>query len=111
MDLNPNASYYKAVLWAVENGITEGIDATHFGPDQTVTRGQFVTFLWRTAGKPAAVDDNPFVDLKPDAYYHDAVLWAAANGITVGMTQSTFGPDRPCTRGQVVTFLYRNFTR
>lgn len=111
VDLNPDAYYYKAVLWAVENGITEGIDATHFGPDQTVTRGQFVTFLWRTAGKPASVDDNPFVDLKPDAYYHDAVLWAAANGITVGMTQSTFGPDRPCTRGQVVTFLYRNFTR
>lgn len=111
VDLNPEAYYYKAVLWAVEKGITTGMDATHFGPDQTVTRGQFVTFLWRTAGTPASGDSNPFVDLKPGAYYCDAVLWAAANGITSGITQTTFGPDRPCTRGQVVTFLYRHFAR
>ena len=109
VDVASNRFYYKAVLWAYENGITAGIDATHFMPESTVTRGQFVTFLWRAEGKPAAGGSNPFTDLNPVRFYYDAVLWAAQNGIAAGTTATTFAPEGFCTRGQVVTFLYRNY--
>ena len=108
VDVGAGRFYYKAVLWAYENGITAGMDATHFAPEDTVTRGQFVTFLWRAEGKPAASGSNPFTDVNSGRFYYNAVLWAAQNGITSGMTPTTFAPDRTCTRGQVVTFLYRD---
>ena len=98
--------YYKAVLWALENGITAGINETQFAPDQTVTRGQFVTFLHRDENKPSYSVNNPFSDV-PNAYYYDAVLWAYENGVTAGINATEFAPEQSCTRGQVVTFLYR----
>ena len=99
--------YYDAVLWAVENGITSGTSATTFSPNATVTRAQNVTFLWRWAESPAAEQANPFVDVEEGKYYHDAVIWAAEQGITAGTTATTFSPDDPCLRSQIVTFLYR----
>lgn len=108
-DVAPGSYYYDAVLWAVEQGITNGLTATTFGPNATVNRGQVVTFLFRSA-KASPVDEaNPFSDVSESAYYSDAVLWAVANGITNGNTATTFGPTAPCTRGQIVTFLYRHF--
>lgn len=99
---------YKAVLWAVEKGITKGISATEFGPKQQCTRGQVATFLWRTLGQPTPdSSSHPFTDLKKDAFYYDAVLWAVEKGVTKGMTATTFAPGDSCTRGQIVTFLYR----
>ena len=108
-DLKSSEYYYKAVLWAVENGITAGLTKTTFAPDATVTRGQFVTFLHRAEGKPAYTASNPFTDLKTGEYYYDAVLWAVENGVTSGLKPTLFGPEEPCTRGQVVTFLYRAY--
>lgn len=108
-DIKENEYYYKAVLWAVEKGITSGLTATTFAPEQTVTRGQFVTFLHRAEGKPAYSVTNPFTDLKSGEYYYDAVLWALENEVTSGLKPTLFGPEEPCTRGQVVTFLYRNY--
>ncbi len=105
-DVSASAYYYDAVLWAVEQGITNGTSATTFGPDATVTRGQTVTFLWRYDGSPAA-SGSGFADVASDAYYADAVAWAASEGITSGTSATTFSPDNDCTRGQIVTFLYR----
>ena len=104
---DPEAYYYNAVLWAVENEITTGMDRTHFAPDSTVTRAQTVTFLWRLAGKSAAQAENPFADVAESSYYFAPVLWAVENNITTGMDKTHFAPDDPCTRGQIVTFLYR----
>ena len=107
-DLKPGAFYEKAVAWAVENRITNGTSATAFSPDKPCTRGQIVAFLYRFKESPAVEKaDSPFTDLKPGAFYEDAVAWAVANKITNGMTPTTFVPDATCTRGQVVTFLYR----
>ncbi|MDD6188602.1 MAG: S-layer homology domain-containing protein [Clostridiales bacterium] len=98
----------KAVLWAVENGITDGTgDGTTFSPDLTCTRDQTVTFLWRAAGKPAVTADKSFADVSADTYYYDAVDWAVANGVTDGTGNNFFSPENECTRGQSVTFLYR----
>ena len=105
-DVSSSAYYYDAVLWAVEQGITNGTSATTFGPDATVTRGQTVTFLWRYNGSPA-VSGSGFDDVAADAYYADAVAWAASEGVTSGTGATTFSPDNDCTRGQIVTFLYR----
>ena len=104
-----NTAYYKdAVLWAVEKGITSGTTATTFGPDASCTRAQMVTFLWRAAGSPEpTVQENPFADVKADAYYYKAVLWAVENGITSGTSATTFAPDAAVTRGQTVAFLHR----
>ena len=108
-DVKPSAYYYKAVLWAVENGITTGMSSTTFGPNNSCTRGQVVTFLYRDAGGSGSYGgQNPFTDVKSTAYYYDAVLWAVENGITTGMSATTFAPNNTCTRGQVVTFLYRS---
>ena len=111
-DVSPDAYYYKAVLWAVEKGITKGASDTTFAPDDTVTRAQFVTFLWRAANAPAASGTNPFTDVTDTgAYYYNAVLWAVGQGITAGTSATTFGPDDVCNRGQVVTFLCRYMTK
>lgn len=106
-DVVEGSYYYDAVLWAVENGITSGTSATTFSPNATVTRAQNVTFLWRWAESPAAEQANPFTDVAEGKYYHDAVIWAAEQGITSGTTATTFSPDDPCLRSQIVTFLYR----
>ena len=107
-DVKEGTYYYKAVLWAVEKGITNGTSETTFDPDETCTRGQIVTFLWRRAGKPAPTGaNNPFADVKPSAYFGSAVLWAVEKGITNGTSETTFEPNEDCTRAQVVTFLFR----
>lgn len=99
--------YETAVLWAVENGITCGTSATTFSPDATCNRAQFATFLWRALGMPDAGASNPFTDVTEDAYYYDAVLWAAEEGIVLGTSATTFSPNASCTRAQAVTFLWR----
>ncbi|MGM9573734.1 MAG: S-layer homology domain-containing protein [Hominicoprocola sp.] len=100
--------FAQAVLWAVETGVTNGTTATTFSPNMTCTRGQVVTFLWRTQGKPEpASSANPFTDVKKSDYCYKAVLWAVEQGITNGTTAATFSPNTTCTSGQVITFLYR----
>ena len=106
-DVAAEAYYYKAVLWAVENGITKGTSDTTFSPDADCTRAQIVTFLWRAQKSPAAIGVNPFTDVAADAYYVDAVLWAVEEKVTKGTSETTFSPDADCTRAQIVTFLYR----
>jgi predicted nucleic acid-binding Zn ribbon protein len=104
----PEGQYFtQPVAWAVSNGITNGTGANTFSPEQTCSRGQIVTFLWRAAGKPIVDVENPFTDVKEGAYYYDAVLWAYTSGITTGTGANTFSPDANCTRGQIVTFLWR----
>ena len=107
IDLNSNRFYYKAVLWAAEQGIAQGVDETRFAPDARVTRGQFVTFLWRAVGEPSSAGENPFTDVSSDRFYYWPILWASENEITSGVSEMWFAPERGCTRGQVVTFLYR----
>ena len=108
-DVNPRDYYYDAVLWAVEQGITTGLNATTFGPDVTVTRGQVATFLYRAASAAKPNTFNPFTDVKTTAYNYDAILWAYDNRITTGTSDTTFSPDAYCTRAQIVTFLYRYY--
>ena len=105
-DVEPGAYYEKAVLWAVERGITEGTDETHFSPEETVSRCQSVTFLCRMAGEETDAP-NPFADVKENAFCFDSVRWAAAKGVTTGKTADRFAPGDDCTRAQIVTFLYR----
>lgn len=105
-DISKNDYFYDAVRWAVSKGITSGTSATTFAPDMTVTRAQTVTFLYRAAGTPA-VSGGSFADVDANAYYADAVAWAVSEGITSGTSATTFSPDAACTRGQIVTFLYR----
>ncbi|MBR3991523.1 MAG: S-layer homology domain-containing protein [Clostridia bacterium] len=108
-DVKESAFYYKAVLWAVEKGITKGIDATHFGPDKGCTRGQVVSFLWRAEGEPLpSPGSNPFTDVKEGKFYYGAVQWANQQNITNGTDATHFSPDATCTRGQIVTFLMRD---
>ena len=106
-DVPVGSYYYDAVLWAVENGITKGTSDTTFSPNMTCTRAQIVAFLWRSEKSPAAGTANPFADVKADAYYADAVLWAVKENITKGTTSTTFSPNADCTRAQIVTFLWR----
>ena len=105
-DVPKDAWYSQAVAWAVENGITGGIGNGLFGPDNTCTRAQVVTFLWAAADKPILAAENPFEDVKSEDWYYNAVMWAVENGITGGTSATTFSPEAPCTRAQVVTFLY-----
>ena len=107
-DVATNAYYYKAVLWAVEKGVTNGTSDTTFSPDATVTRGQAVTFQWRAAGGTKSGATNPFSDVSTGAFYYDAVLWAVEHQVTQGTSATGFSPDSGCTRGQIVTFLYRH---
>ena len=106
-DVSSDAYYCKAVLWAAEKGIALGTSGSTFSPNATVTRGQAVTFLWRAAGKPTASGTNPFKDVADGDYCRSAVLWAVSNGITNGTGAASFSPAAPCTRAQIITFLYR----
>ena len=106
-DVLEDSWFINPVLWAVENGITSGMDDTHFGPDLNVTRAQVVTFLWAAEGKPEpTATEEPFVDVAETDWFYKAVLWAVENGITAGVDATSFGPNDTCVREQVVTFLY-----
>ena len=106
-----SGSYYeKAVAWAIENGITTGTTTSTFSPDATCTRAQAVTFLAR-ALKAKAASAAEFSDVPTGSYFADAVAWAAANGVTEGIGGGLFGSDNDCTRGQIVTFLYRAYNK
>jgi hypothetical protein len=108
-DVEPGAYYEKAVLWAIERGITNGTSATTFRPERPCTRADIVTFLWRCEDQPEPESaGDPFTDVRPDRYYSNAVLWAVERGIAEGDGDGAFRPDSPCTRGQIVTFLYRD---
>ena len=106
-DVPNDAFFYEAVKWAVKSGVTNGLSDTMFGPYASCTRAQIVTFLWRAAGSPEPKTASSFADVPASAYYAKAVAWAVENGITNGMTETTFAPDATCTRGQSVTFLHR----
>jgi len=98
-----------AVRWAVKYGVTSGTDATHFSPNATVTREQFVTLLWNYRGKPVVSIENPFVDV-PNKYYYNAIMWAYSTGVTSGVDATHFGVGRPCERYQVAMFIYNDMT-
>lgn len=107
-DVGENAWFHKAVLWAVEQGITTGTSATTFSPNDPCTRGQVVTFLWRYGGQSLpSVTESSFPDIQNGFYYYTPVLWAVEEGITTGMDDGSFAPNASCTRAQIVTFLYR----
>ena len=109
VDVATGSYYEDAVDWAVENGITQGTDDTHFVPDGICTRAQAVAFLWRAAGSPKPETRTmPFTDIPAGSYYYDAVLWAVENGITKGTSDTTFNPNMTCTRAQIVAFLWRS---
>lgn len=108
-DVETGSYYDKAVRWALENEVTQGTGANVFSPDMSCTRWQVVTFLWRAAGKPAAQYDGRFTDVPADSAYAEAVAWAVAQGITTGNSAATFNPDGVCSRGEIVTFLYRAY--
>jgi len=109
-DVETTDFFYAPVLWAVEQGITNGVSAERFGSYDVCNRAAVVTFLWRAAGKPEpAGENNPFTDVTEDDFFYKAVLWAVENGITNGVDATHFGPDSNCNRAQVVTFLYRAF--
>lgn len=105
-DVSSSDYYYNAVLWAIENGITTGVSADRFAPGATVSRAQTVTFLYRANGSPAASGAS-FSDVAADEYYANAVAWAVRSGITTGTGNGKFSPNADCTRGQIVTLLYR----
>ncbi len=107
-DVDPDDFYCKAVLWAYENGITEGVTATLFDPDGIVSRAMAVTFLFRAIGMATDVE-IPFTDVPKDAYYAGAVRWAYANGVTEGVSDTSFDPDGDCLRSMAVTFLFRAY--
>ncbi len=109
VDINPEDFYYEALLWASEAGIVNGMDPTHFVPFGQVTRGQVVTYLHRAMGEPEYRTKNPFTDIWEDSYDYAPILWALEDGVTTGITSSTFLPNQTCTRGEIVTFLYRAF--
>lgn len=107
-DIDSNAFYFTPVLWAVNTGVTSGIDETHFGPELICSRAQAVTFLWRAAGEPEPESaNNPFADVPVGCFYEKAVLWAFERGITTGTDAEHFSPSASCNRAQVVTFLHR----
>ena len=112
VDVTEGDFYYDAVLWAVQNDITSGMDNTHFGPSFACNRAQIVTFLWRAAGRPAPESNvNPFVDVKAGDYFYEAVLWGVEKGIVAGISAKEFAPNSQCTRVQVVSFLWRYMGR
>ena len=106
-DVPAGSYYYDAVLWAIENDVTKGTSDTTFSPNANCSRGQIVTFLWRSQKSPDAAAANPFTDVAADAYYTSAVLWAVEKSITGGTSAATFSPSANCTRAQIVTFIYR----
>ncbi len=106
-DVSADSVYYKAIMWAVSEGITKGTTATTFDPNAVCTRGQIVTFLFRASGDEKVETTVSFSDVAAGSYCYDAVAWAVANGVTKGFSDTTFAPDATCTRGQAVTFIYR----
>ena len=106
-DVPEDSFYFLPVLWAVDEGITNGASATTFNPGGDLLRAQVVTMLWRHAGSPVVQIDNPFTDVKEGDWYYNAVLWAVSEGITNGTSSTTFGPAGVTNRAQVVTFLWR----
>ena len=99
--------FYKPVYWAYNKGITSGTSPSSFSPGNICTRGQILTFLWKSMDSPKpSSTDNPFTDVKPSDYFYKPVLWAKENGITSGTSPTTFSPHKACTRGQIVTFLW-----
>lgn len=109
-DVQSGKYYYKAVLWAVEKGITGGVEKNRFGVGDPCTRAQAMTFLWISRGRPEpTTTTNPFSDVPENSYYYKAVLWAVKKGITGGIGNGQFGPNEICTRAQIVTFLYKAF--
>ncbi len=106
-DVSADSVYYKAIMWAVSEGITKGTTATTFDPNAVCTRGQIVTFLFRASGDEKVATTVSFNDVAEGSYCYDAVAWAVANGITKGFNDTTFAPNATCTRGQAVTFIYR----
>lgn len=106
-DVDEDDYFYEALLWAIENGITQGTSDTTFDPDQSCTRAQMAVFLYRSANSPTVAGTGTFSDVDYESYFASAVIWAAEQGITVGTSGTTFSPDMECTRGQIVTFLYR----
>ncbi|MBR5739017.1 MAG: S-layer homology domain-containing protein, partial [Lachnospiraceae bacterium] len=112
VDVTQGDYYYDAVAWALANGITEGHDPTHFGPADICKRSQAVTFLWRAKGcpKPALTKEN-FVDVAPDDWWYEPVLWALENGITEGNDPTHFDPDQTCSFAHILTFLWRTMGR
>lgn len=107
-DVKPEAFYFDAVQWAVKNGITNGTGKSTFSPNDVCSRYQIVMFLWRAAGQPEAKAAVSFADVKPGDIFYEAVQWAVERGITKGTSSTSFSPFAPCTRGQIVTFLYRS---
>ncbi len=107
IDVKDTDYYNNAVIWANDKEITSGTSESTFGPKEKCKRNQIVTFLWRAAGKPEATAEVDFTDVPENAYYYQAVQWAVEKGITKGIDDSNFGPDDYCTRGQIVTLLYR----
>ena len=106
-DVPEDSFYFLPVLWAVDEGITNGASANTFNPGGDLLRAQVVTMLWRHAGSPVVQIDNPFTDVKEGDWYYNAVLWAVSEGITNGTSSTTFGPAGVTNRAQVVTFLWR----
>lgn len=105
-DVPAGKFYTDAVAWAVKYGVTSGTSATTFSPNKPCTRAEIVTFIWRAVGSPVMSGNNPFTDVSPSNYYYNAVLWAVQAGVTSGTTATTFSPNKQCTRGEVVTFLW-----
>lgn len=108
IDVKPSDYFYTPVMWAVENNITSGTDTFHFSPSRPCTRGQAMTFLWRANGKPVPQIQNHFIDVSSGSYYSSAVSWAVEHDVTSGVSSTHFAPESRCTRGQIVTFLYRS---
>ena len=106
-DVEENRYYYEAVMWASEAGITSGTSDTEFSPDKPCTRAQIVTFMWRITGAQMVEVENPFTDVAADKYYYNAVMWAFKTGVTSGTSETTFTPDRGCSRCEAVTFICR----
>ena len=106
-DVRETDWFYQPVLWAVENGITGGVSKTLFGPEQTCTRAQIVTFLYAAAGKPEITAASTFKDVADNDWFAKPVIWAAEHEVTGGIGDGKFGPNNTCTRGQVVTFLFK----
>lgn len=107
-DVAEGQYYYKAVLWAVENGVVYGTSSDAFSPDQTCSRAQIAAFLYRLEGSPEVLSENPFTDVAEADYFADAVRWGAENGVIYGTDPGLFSPNATCTRAQIVTFLYRS---
>ena len=106
-DVSSKDYFYKAVLWAAENKITAGVAPDRFGPNQTCTRAQTVTFLWASQGRPAASTKVQFTDVSAKDYFADSVAWAYENGVTAGVGGGRFGSGNNCARAHCVTFLYK----